>query len=118
MGDQQLCPKFEAAFEILGKRWTGLIIRSLLNGPRRFKDISEMIPGMSDRMLAERFKELEAAGLIHRHVYPETPVRIEYELSQKGKALEPVMEAVQLWGDNWMGDCKNSADAKQTASKE
>ncbi|MCR8631837.1 MULTISPECIES: winged helix-turn-helix transcriptional regulator [Paenibacillus] len=102
MGDHSLCPKFEAAFEILGKRWTGLIIHSLLNGPRRFKDISEMIPGMSDRMLAERFKELEAAGLILRHVYPETPVRIEYELSNKGRALQPVMEAVQHWGDNWM----------------
>jgi DNA-binding HxlR family transcriptional regulator len=98
----QLCPKFEAAFEILGKRWSGLIIQSLLHGPRRFKDISEMIPGMSDRMLAERFKELEAGGLIHRHVYPETPVRIEYELSDKGKALQPVMEAVHQWGESWV----------------
>jgi DNA-binding HxlR family transcriptional regulator len=107
MSDHKLCPKFEAAFEILGKRWTGLIIRSLLDGPKRFKDISEMIPGMSDRMLAERFKELEAAGLIYRHVYPETPVRIEYELSPKGKGLKPVMEAVQQWGDEWMGSCDN-----------
>ncbi|MDQ1909196.1 helix-turn-helix domain-containing protein [Paenibacillus sp. GD4] len=98
----QMCPKFEAAFEILGKRWTGLIIRALLEGPRRFKDISEMIPGMSDRMLAERFKELEAYGLISRHVYPETPVRIEYELTEKGKALQPVMEAVQQWGESWV----------------
>ncbi|WP_282935424.1 helix-turn-helix domain-containing protein [Paenibacillus sp. RC67] len=100
--DHQLCPKFEAAFELLGKRWTGLIIQSLLNGPRRFKDISEMIPGMSDRMLAERFKELEASGIIYRHVYPETPVRIEYELTEKGKALQPVMAAVHLWGENWL----------------
>ncbi|MFH5184553.1 winged helix-turn-helix transcriptional regulator [Paenibacillus sp. TAB 01] len=102
MADHQLCPKFEAAFEILGKRWTGLIIQSLLPGPRRFKDISEMIPGMSDRMLAERFKELEACGLIHRHVYPETPVRIEYELTEKGKALEPVMREVHVWGESWV----------------
>lgn len=97
-----LCPKFEAAFEILGKRWTGLIINSLLAGPCRFKDISEMIPGMSDRMLAERFKELEALGIIVRHVYPETPVRIEYELTNKGKALHPVMDAVQQWGEAWV----------------
>jgi DNA-binding HxlR family transcriptional regulator len=102
MADHQLCPKFEAAFGILGKRWTGLIIQSLLHGPRRFKDISEMIPGMSDRMLAERFKELESEGLIHRHVYPETPVRIEYELSEKGRALRPVMEAVHNWGEHWV----------------
>ncbi|MFE5317399.1 winged helix-turn-helix transcriptional regulator [Paenibacillus sp. NPDC056579] len=100
--DYQLCPKFEAAFELLGKRWTGLIIQSLLHGPRRFKDISEMIPGMSDRMLAERFKELEAAGIINRHVYPETPVRIEYELTDKGKALQPVMVAVGQWGEQWV----------------
>ncbi|WP_426453950.1 winged helix-turn-helix transcriptional regulator [Paenibacillus sp. S-38] len=105
MADQQphtMCPKFEAAFEILGKRWTGLILCALLGGPRRFKDISEMIPGMSDRMLAERFKELEAAGLIARHVYPETPVRIEYELTGKGKALKPVMDAVHQWGEAWV----------------
>lgn len=99
---EQMCPKFEAAFELLGKRWTGLIIRALLSGPKRFKDISEMIPNMSDRMLAERFKELEAAGILVRHVYPETPVRIEYELTQKGRALEPVMDALQEWANRWV----------------
>lgn len=96
-----LCPKFEAAFELLGKRWTGLIIQVLLSGPKRFKDISDVISGMSDRMLSERFKELEAAGIIIRHVYPETPVRIEYELSEKGKSLEPVMTEVQKWAEQW-----------------
>lgn len=101
MENHQLCPKFEAAFELLGKRWTGLIIRVLLDGPKRFKDISEMIPGVSDRMLAERFKELEVAGILSRHVYPETPVRIEYELTEKGKMLKPVMDEVQKWGDTW-----------------
>ncbi|SEC73508.1 helix-turn-helix domain-containing protein [Paenibacillus sp. GP183] len=96
-----LCPKFEHAFELLGKRWTGLIIRVLLTGPKRFKDISDEIPSMSDRMLSERFKELEAAGMITRHVYPETPVRIEYELTDKGRALEPAMNEVQKWADKW-----------------
>jgi DNA-binding HxlR family transcriptional regulator len=104
MGDHQvmqLCPKFEAAFELLGKRWTGLIIRVLLSGPKRFKDISDIIPSMSDRMLSERFKELEAAGILVRHVYPETPVRIEYELTEKGKALEPAMRELQKWADRF-----------------
>lgn len=96
-----LCPKFESAFELLGKRWTGLIIRVLQDGPKRFKDISEIISGMSDRMLSERFKELEAAGIILRKVYPETPVRIEYELTEKGKALQPVMDEVQKWAEAW-----------------
>ncbi|MEW9700085.1 winged helix-turn-helix transcriptional regulator [Paenibacillus sp. SI8] len=99
MEEYQLCPKFENAFELLGKRWTGLIITVLLTGPKRFKDISELIPSMSDRMLSERFKELEAAGIIIRHVYPETPVRIEYELTVKGKGLKPVMDELQKWAD-------------------
>lgn len=101
MVEHQLCPKFEAAFEILGKRWTGLIIKVLLDGPKRFKDISESITGMSDRMLSERFKELEQAGILIRHVYPETPVRIEYELTEKGRALNLAMSEVQKWAEAW-----------------
>ncbi|SEN38598.1 winged helix-turn-helix transcriptional regulator [Lihuaxuella thermophila] len=101
MHDSKLCPKFETAFELLGKRWTGLIIRVLLDGPRRFKDISGQIPGMSDRMLSERFKELEEAGIVNRRVYPETPVRIEYELTEKGKALQPALDQLQRWADEW-----------------
>lgn len=100
MEDYQLCPKFENAFELLGKRWTGLIVHVLMTGPKRFKDISVLIPSMSDRMLSERFKELEAAEIIVRHVYPETPVRIEYELTAKGKGLRPVMDELQKWADS------------------
>ncbi|QOS98583.1 helix-turn-helix transcriptional regulator [Brevibacterium sp. JNUCC-42] len=102
MNDHQLCPKLETAFELLGKRWTGLIICVLMTGPKRFKDISEVIPGMSDRMLAERFKELELAGVLTRNVYPETPVRIEYELTDKGRGLKTVMDAVQTWAESWV----------------
>jgi len=97
-----LCPKFEAAFELLGKRWTGLIIRVLMEGPKRFKDISHVIPNMSDKMLTERFKELEAEGIIVRRVYNEMPVRIEYELTDKGKALEGVMRECQEWADRYV----------------
>src|SRR5690242_894677 len=103
MHDFHMCPKFENAFGLLGKRWTGLIIRVLLGGGKRFREISEMIPGMSDRMLTERFKELEAYGIVVRNVYPETPVRIEYQLTDKGRALEPVMDGLQRWADAW--DC-------------
>lgn len=99
--EMHLCPKFETAFELLGKRWTGLIIRVLLSGPKRFKDISDLIPSMSDRMLSERFKELEAVGILIRHVYPETPVRIEYELTEKGKGLETAMQELQVWADRF-----------------
>jgi len=105
---ERLCPRFEDAFELLGKRWTGMIIKVLLSGPKRFKDISDVIPNMSDRMLSERFKELETAGIIIRHVYPETPVRIEYELTDKGKDLEGCMNEVQKWAEKWCLDISNS----------
>ena len=101
MENFQLCPKFEAAFELLGKRWTGLIIRTLLGGKKRFSDIVEVIPNMSARMLTERFKELENEGIITRKVYPETPVRIEYELTEKGLELKSVMDEVQKWAEKW-----------------
>lgn len=96
-----MCPRFENAFELLGKRWTGLIIRTLLNGQNRFSDIEEAIPNMSARMLTERFKELEKEGIILRKVYPETPVRIEYELTEKGRALQSVMDEIQKWAEKW-----------------
>jgi DNA-binding HxlR family transcriptional regulator len=95
--DIEMSPKVESAFELLGKRWTGLIIQALLSGHRRFKEISDRVPGVSDRMLSERFKELEEAGVIRRYVYPETPVRIEYVLTDKGFALKPVIEAIHDW---------------------
>lgn len=101
MENFHLCPKFEAAFELLGKKWTGLIIRSLLDGSKRFSDIQEVIPNISARMLTERFKELEEQNVIIRNVYPEMPVRIEYELTEKGKDLEKTMSEIQNWAEKW-----------------
>lgn len=97
-----ICPKFESAIEILTKKWTGLIIRVLMEKTRRFRDIREQIPQMSERMLAERLKELEAHKIIERRVYPETPVRIEYKLTEKGKAMAPVFDSIQAWAEEWM----------------
>ncbi|WP_044640780.1 winged helix-turn-helix transcriptional regulator [Risungbinella massiliensis] len=97
-----ICPKFEAAIEILAKKWTGLIIRVLMEKTSRFRDIREQIPQMSERMLAERLKDLEAHGIVIRHVHAETPVRVEYELTQKGRDLTPVIESIQSWGEKWM----------------
>jgi len=96
-----MCPKFEAAFELLGKRWTGLIIRSLTSGPKRFSDMQDIIPNLSARMLTERFKELEEHGLVKRTVYPEMPVRIEYELTEKGHDLQSAMDEIQKWAEKW-----------------
>lgn len=87
---------------ILGKRWTGLIVEVLLNGAARFSEIAQAIPSVSDRMLAERLRELEAEGIVIRRVFPEIPVRIVYELSDKGKDLAPVLAAVHQWADRWI----------------
>jgi len=97
-----MCPKYESAAELLGKKWTGLIIRVLLGGPKRFKEIKEQIPEMSDKMLTDRMKELEVLDVVKRNVYPEMPVLIEYELTKKGLGLEPVIESIQEWGEAWM----------------
>ncbi|MFC0472349.1 winged helix-turn-helix transcriptional regulator [Halalkalibacter kiskunsagensis] len=102
MDYSKMCPKYEHAIDLLGKRWTGLIIRVLLDGPKRFKDIKAQIPEMSDRILTERMKELEQQEIVTRNVYPEKPVRIEYTLTTKGVALEPVIESIQSWGETWM----------------
>ncbi len=105
-----MCPKFGAAFALLGKRWTGLILRAILLGQHRFSDIAQMIPLLNDRMLSERLKELEAVGIVKRTVYPEVPVRVEYDLTDKGRDLGPVMDSIQQWANKWYPDLaeKNS----------
>jgi DNA-binding HxlR family transcriptional regulator len=99
---EQLCLRYQQAMEILGKRWTGLILMVLLDRPLRFNAIAEQLEVVSDRMLSERLKELEIEGLIERRVYPETPVRIEYSLTEKGCALRPVIDAIGRWSHEWL----------------
>jgi DNA-binding HxlR family transcriptional regulator len=99
---EQLCPRYQRAVELLGKRWTGLILKVLLGGPLRFNEIAERLEVVSDRMLAERLRELEAEGVIERRVYPEVPVRVEYRLTEKGQALAPVIEAIERWSERWV----------------
>jgi len=100
VADFQLCPKFEHAIHILGKRWTGLILWTLLSGPKRFSEIEAAIP-VSGRLLSERLKELESEGLVTREVFPEVPVRVVYSLTPKGQAMEPILAAVQQWAESW-----------------
>ncbi|GGB68485.1 winged helix-turn-helix transcriptional regulator [Fictibacillus barbaricus] len=102
-----MCPKYEVAMDIIGKKWTGLIIRVLMDGPKRFKDIKSQIPEMSDRMLTERMKELESVGIVKRNVYPETPVRIEYSLTDKGNSLKTIINAIQDWSEQWVDHCSH-----------
>ena len=100
---KQLCPHYEAAFEVLGRRWTGLIVTSLVDQPRRFSEISGSVAGLSDRMLSQRLSELEDEGIVERLVdADQRPVRVEYALTQKGRDLRPVFEALQTWAEKWM----------------
>ncbi|WP_051529970.1 winged helix-turn-helix transcriptional regulator [Anoxybacteroides tepidamans] len=85
---------------LLSKRWVGLIISQLLEGKTRFSEIESAMP-ISGKLLSERLKELEEAGIVERNVYPETPVRIEYVLTDKGRALQPVIEAIEQWAELW-----------------
>ena len=101
MDTSVICPRFETAISLLSQRWTGLIIFQLLSGSQRFSHLTEVI-GISGRLLSERLKNLEAQGLVTRTVYPETPVRIEYALTEKGFSLKPVMDEIQNWSQVWV----------------
>ncbi len=99
--DKSICPRFEKAMSILSQRWTGLIIYQLLGGPQRFCSLESSI-GVSGRVLSERLKDLENEGIVKREVFPETPVRIEYSLTDKGVALEPLMRDIEKWSQAWL----------------
>lgn len=96
------CPKYHRAVELIGRRWTGAILRAMLAGATRFSDITASIPSLSDRLLSERLKELEQHGIVTRTVIPNTPVRIEYRLTEKGRDLSGVVEAISAWGETWL----------------
>ena len=97
-----LCPRYHQAVELLGRRWAGAIVRLLLDKPSRYNELRAAIPDISDRMLAERLRELEGAGVLTRRVVPESPVRVEYELTDKGRALENAIEAIGRWAERWI----------------
>ncbi len=115
MDFSSMCPKYEQAAEILGRRWTGLILRSLVEGPRRFSEITAYIPGLSDRLLSERLQALEAEGIVERKVLPQRPVVVAYGLTPKGYDLRQVVEALQLWADRWL--CQPSLESVSQATE-
>jgi DNA-binding HxlR family transcriptional regulator len=98
------CPLYHEAVELVGRRWTGAILRVLMDGPLRFSEIAQAIPELSDRLLSERMKELEARGMVQRTVIPGPPLRVQYELSLMGSELEPALTELQSWARRWLGD--------------
>lgn len=95
------CPKYQRAVDLLARRWTPLIIRMLLPRPRRFSELRTSIPGLSDRLLSERLKEMEEEGIVLRHVDTDTPIRIHYTLTDKGRDMEQIVQEIQSWADRW-----------------
>jgi len=90
-----------ACFRLLGKKWTAFIVWALLDGPKRFTALLEAAPGVRDRVLSQRLKELEAAGIVTRSQYLEVPPRVEYELTDRGRGLRPVIAEMERWGRRW-----------------
>jgi len=101
MDCEQPCPKYEQAMQVLGKKWTCLILRCLLAEPRRFTEISGYVDGLSDRLLSQRLQELEDGGIVNRQVYARRPVVVEYSLTPKGESFRNVVKAIQDWADEW-----------------
>ncbi len=98
------CPLYHEAVELVGRRWTGAILRVLMDGPLRFSEVAASIPELSDRLLSERMKELEARGMVERKVIDGPPVQVRYELSTMGLELEPALGELQVWARRWLGD--------------
>jgi DNA-binding HxlR family transcriptional regulator len=98
----QLCTRFHYASELVGRRWNGAIIFMLLKQTCRFGTLRDGIPGITDRMLSERLQELENEGVLARTVVPDTPVRVEYSLTRKGKGLAEAVDSLAEWAEKYI----------------
>ena len=99
----EVCPHFHAAIELIGKRWSGAILGALADGPLRFAELIRCVPGLSDRLLSERLRELEAHGLVERIVEEEAPVAVVYSLTELGAGLAPILIDLRRWACRWQG---------------
>ena len=97
-----VCTRFHRAIELIGSRWTGAIVQTLFQGRCRYASLKVAIPDITDRMLSERLRSLEAEGLILRVVVPDTPVRVEYELTGKGRELQDALGEIASWAERWI----------------
>jgi DNA-binding HxlR family transcriptional regulator len=104
MASPGCCPFYHEAVELVGRRWTGAILRVLMDGPLRFSEIAAAVPELSDRLLSERMKELEARGMVGRNVISGPPLRVEYSLSRMGRELEPALSELERWAHRWLQD--------------
>jgi DNA-binding HxlR family transcriptional regulator len=98
----QVCSRFHRAIELIGSRWTGAILQTLLQGRTRYAAIKAAIPDLTDRMLSERLRSLEGENLVLRIVVPDSPVRVEYDLTPKGRELQDALKEIGAWAERWI----------------
>lgn len=98
----KVCSRFHRAVELIGSRWTGAIIHILMQGKTRYAVLKAAIPDITDRMLSERLRSLEAEDLVTRWVIADTPIRVEYELTDKGRSLESALREISTWANRWI----------------
>ena len=91
------CP-VEATLDLIGGKWKGVILHHLLEGTLRFNELRRRIPSCTQRMLTRQLRELEEAGLVHRHIFAQVPPRVDYSLTAEGRSLEPIVRAMHAWG--------------------
>jgi DNA-binding HxlR family transcriptional regulator len=108
-----VCARFHQAVELIGGRWTGAIIQTLLQGKTRYALIKAAIPDITDRMLSERLRFLESEELVTRRVVPQSPVRVEYELTEKGSSLSSSLHEISAWAERWI-----PLEPKESAKKQ
>lgn len=113
-----MCPRYEHATQLLGKRWTGLLLNALMQGSSRFCELTSLVEGLSDRVLSDRLRELEAEGIVKRVVLPQIPVRVEYQLTEKGWALKPVIDAIHTWATEWVEIAQETAESPHCQTEE
>jgi len=97
----EFCASYASLMDLLGRRWMGIVLRVLMTGPHRFSEILAAVPGLSDPLLTQRLRELEAKKLVDRRVLPTSPVRVEYELTEAGRDLELAVRTLSQWAEKW-----------------
>ncbi len=110
-----VCSRFHRAIELIGGRWTGAILQTLLQGKTRYAAIKGAIPDITDRMLSERLRSLEGEDLVLRVVIPDSPVRVEYELTPKGHELQRALREIGNWAERWIP--LESGEKRSTTSR-
>ena len=103
------CPVARTA-DLIGNKWTPLIIRDLVKGEKRFSELERSLRGISPKTLSERLKKLEDASVVTRKCFAEVPPRVEYTLTEKGTALLPVIESMRAYGTAWLPECDEETD--------